>query len=251
MELNYNSLKQTILDLKNGARYLKDFSTIAIKEIQFILNSRNYYKGKIDGLYGPQTAKGFAIFKKDRYLAYPELIGFSTIKALAEASILNKITPKIESVPFIEPKVNLAAGSKTGASMLLPTGERVYSNQFMIEGIPLTWGEFTKNCTRQIPDLYILRNAYLTAKNFGKIRSIANCPIAITSGYRPPHLKIGAKYSQHKLALALDMYPLDKNLNRLWHIFIKSNIVGCGDARRLNFLHADWRESGNRVVFYY
>jgi hypothetical protein len=32
--------------------------------------------------------------------------------------------------------------------MKLPGGEIGYANQYIVEGIPLTWGEATKDCTR-------------------------------------------------------------------------------------------------------
>lgn len=255
MKLLSRSLKATKNELAKNKKELKDFNQQALVEIQTILKANNYYHGVVDGLVGPKTYQAFAKFKADRYLAYPTWVGYSTIKAL-DAIKPSKIKPLTqESSPIYsiakEVKLNLFAGTKTGRSMTLPGNILVYQNQYIVPGIPLTWGEMTKNCTRVPHSKQIVRNIIHIAEQFSKIRSVYGSALHITSGYRPPHLKIGARYSQHKRGLAIDVFPLDRKLNRLWQIVLKSNVVGVGDGRKKGFIHCDWRTNSKRVIFNY
>ena len=44
--------------------------------------------------------------------------------------------------------INLKAGDRSGNTMRLPNGKLVFANEFIVPGVPLTWGEVTKDCTR-------------------------------------------------------------------------------------------------------
>lgn len=143
------------------------------------------------------------------------------------------------------------------SSMVLPTGQKVYSNQLIVEGIPLTWGEATKDCTR-VPDTKeLVENAVRLAKTWGKVREKFGSPLIITSGYRPPSVNRaigGASQSQHLFFRALDMQPVNGDFSRLWEILKASEFTGLGDAvfmgRNKGFFHADIRPGG-RVIFPY
>lgn len=243
------NIKQELLNKKV---YLKDFNQLAIKELQIILQHNNYYSGIIDGLLGPKTYKGLAQFKKDRYLEYADRLGFSTLKALelVAPKTKQKFTPERVSIDE-NIKLNLFAGKKLGNSMRLPDKTLVYANEWIIPGIPFTWGEITKECIRIPESQNIVDNIIHLVKQYSLIRNQLNMPIKITSGYRPSYLKIGAEKSQHKQGLAIDAIPIDKDLNKLWNIILKSNAYGIGDGRKFGFVHSDWRQNKQRVIFNY
>lgn len=146
-------------------------------------------------------------------------------------------------------------GSNTGNSMRLPTGETVYANQLIIESIPLTWGEMTKNCTRFPATKEIVFNIEVITKEFGEIRDKAGVPLVITSGYRPAAVNRavgGARFSQHVHGLAIDVCPKPGtiSLNKLYEI-IKAVAVtgGIGDGRHRGFIHRD-RRPNKRVIYF-
>lgn len=146
-------------------------------------------------------------------------------------------------------------GEKTGNSMKLPTGKLVYANECIVEGIPLTWGECTKSCTRKPLHREEVVNAINLTKVFGRIRDKFDSPIAVTSGYRPPEVNRavgGASKSQHVYFKALDIFPLDGNFKKLYQCILASNATGVGDGvdSGKNFYHFDTRD-GVRVLFGY
>ncbi len=230
---------------------ITDCSPELVKEIQELL------KIAVDGIVGPITKQAFTDFKEDNQLEYPLFLGVTTAKQLLTLKGKEETASEIDDGLGIEPKLNLEAGKRTGRSMRLPNGEVVYENQYIVEGIPLTWGEATKGCNR-IPTISeYVNNAVRMAKIWGEVRQKFGSPIIITSGYRPPHINKevrGAPNSQHLYFRALDMKPMNGDVRKLWEVLKDSRFVGLGDAvfrgRNKGFFHADIRP-GNRVIFGY
>ncbi len=139
--------------------------------------------------------------------------------------------------------------------MLLPTGETVRADQRIIETIPLNWGEMTANCTRIPQSKEIVSNIYTITREFGEIREKAQCPLIITSGYRPPGVNRavgGVSNSQHLYGLAVDIKPAPGgiSLNQLWEVIkAVAKTGGVGDGRHRGFIHRD-RRPNNQVIYF-
>lgn len=224
---------------------LTDCDPNLIKEIQAIL------KIDVDGVVGPMTKQAFAEFKLDNDLEFPLNLGVTTAKELLKQK--GQEETAANDGEGSEPKLNPDAGSRTGKTMTLPTGEVVYANQYIVAGIPLTWGEATKNCTRIPTSKEYVENAVKLAKVWGEVRDKFGSPLYITSGYRPPHenRKIGgARNSQHLYFRALDMQPMNGDFKKLFEVLKASSFTGLGDGRNKGFFHADIRPSG-RIIFPY
>lgn len=143
------------------------------------------------------------------------------------------------------------------SSMRLPNGDIVRAEQQIIETIPLTWGEMTKDCTRVPLTNQIVQNLLIIAKEFGEIREKAGSPLIITSGYRPPAVNRavgGASHSQHIQGLAIDFKPAPEgiSLNQLWEVVRSvAKTGGVGDGRRRGFIHRDRRPNSSVIYFGY
>ena len=217
-------------------------------EIQTQLNKKGLYTGEVDGIVGSGTKKALAEFKESIWLAYPDLVGASVAGSLLE---IGEHLGNSESSQKTTNSVD--SNQLTGATMKLPTGELVYANQQIVNNISLTWGEFTKDCTRVPESKEIVANIIKTTKGFGEIRDKWNSPIIVTSGYRPPAVNKaigGASRSQHLFGLALDFYPAQGSIYDLLEVVKSSSVVGVGLGMKKGFLHGDYR-SGSRVVFDY
>lgn len=238
---------ESFIKSNSSAISILDISPELVKEIQTLL------KIEADGIAGEFTKQAFSEFKTDSNLEYPLILGVTTAKELLELT-----TEETSANDAALPQVLLKdTGSKTGRSMKLPTGEIVYANQHIVDGIPLTWGEATKGCTRIPTSKEYVANAIKLAKTWGVVRDKFGSPLSITSGYRPPLVNSsvgGAKNSQHLYFRALDMIPQNGDFKKLLDVLKASNFTGIGDAvfmgRNKGFLHADIRP-GSRVIFAY
>jgi hypothetical protein len=212
---------------------------------------RGAYLEKVDGIVGPATLNALKSFKSDFYLEHPELIGNTTLKALSELDPPDKVTEQATEIILT---VNAAAGSRTGRSATLPGAGLVYANQWIRPGIPLTWGEMTKDMTRLPTDKTVVANIVNFAAAFGQIRAKFGSPIAITSGYRPKAVNDaigGASKSQHVPGKAADIRPANGEFDKLLAVLKSIDAVGgIGLGEKAGgFLHADTREK--RVIFPY
>ena len=239
---------QDFIKLNSPAILITEANPSLVIHIQKLLNI------EADGIVGELTKQAFIEFKEDNNLQYPLGLGVSTAKELLKL-VDNEDSGYEDSLAL--PVLNKAAGSKTGAFMKLPRGEIVYANQYIVEGIPLTWGEATKNCTRIPTSSEYVANAIKLARTWGEVRDKFGSPMTITSGYRPPNVNRsvgGAKNSQHLYFRALDIVPLNKDFKRLWEVLKISDFTGLGDAvfmgKNKGFFHVDTRP-GNRVIFAY
>ncbi|QLE46394.1 hypothetical protein FD723_39985 (plasmid) [Nostoc sp. C052] len=237
---------------------IDDLPKELITEIQECLKVGGYLQ-YVDGIVGSQTKLAFGKFKEDVWLEHPAVLGTTTAKALLE--LREKRECAAEAIAKQEDLKLLASdvlGSKTGKSMLLPTGRTVYENELILPGIPLTWGEATKGCTRIPTQVEEVINAVNLAEAFGEVRDSFGSPLAITSGFRPnrPHdinkACGGRPQSQHIYFKALDISPLNGNFSKLWLILKSSKFTGLGDgvSTGKGFYHVDIRSSG-RVIFGY
>ncbi|MFM6158111.1 MAG: D-Ala-D-Ala carboxypeptidase family metallohydrolase, partial [Sphaerospermopsis kisseleviana] len=221
-------------------------------EIQTLLKRKGLYPSDIDGKVGKLTIEGFAKFKESIWLDSPELIGPSVAGALIEIAVGHSLSEQALDTQS-EPLPESSQGDKTGKTMKLPNGTIVYERELIVEGIPLTWGEFTQGCTRVPERNEIVNNMIKTAKGFGKIRQTFGSPLRINSGYRPPAINRavgGARASQHIHGLALDISPINGSMQKLFEICRASDCTGLGRGMHRGFVHIDWR-AGGRVVFDY
>lgn len=210
----------------------------------------------VDGVLGDKTTAAFIQFKEDSFLSYPKAVGPGTIDALEELSPKHEVSEQNDLNPT---KVNPDLGKKTGPSATLPLVGLVYANEMILPDSYITWGEMTRNFSRMPlatsefgSQETVVRNMQALAKAFQQVRQRFGSPIAINSAYRPPNLAIGARFSQHKYARALDVRPLNGDYQKLLEaIKSVSAIKGIGLAGpRKGFWHMDIRP-GNRVSFRY
>jgi hypothetical protein len=237
--------------------------TTTLAEIQRILatvktseHPNGYYTGEVDGLPGRKTAIAFAEFKEDHWLEHPDILGHSTVLALLEvAKGAHPVTEQAQGLNQ-RPLPTHELGTRSGASMRLPDNKLVFANEFIAPGCHLTWGEFTKNCTRPLEEKYQIANAIAYAKCFGWVRDKWGSAIGMTSGYRPPAVNRavgGVSGSQHPYANAGDIYPITGSIHDLLAVVKVSPFVGVGLGMCRGFIHTDTRKgsSKNKVVFSY
>lgn len=224
-----------------------------IEDVELIKEIQRCLRVDIDGAIGGETLGALADFKARESLANPTLIGATTAKELLE----EKEEKGDGEANNASPKINTEAGNKTGVTMKLPSGEIVYANQYVYAGVPLTWGEVTKNCTRVPTTKEYVENAIKLAKVWGEVRDKFGSPIYITSGYRPPAVNRavgGVSNSQHLYFRALDMQPINGDFRKLFEVLKASEFTGLGDAvfmgRNKGFFHGDIRPGG-RAIFAY
>ena len=246
-------------------KFLKSGETIPVtslssdtaKEIQLILRHANLYTGEIDGVVGWKTREAIAQFKEQNFLEYPDQFGTSTAEALLDyhGELKHPVSEQNseEDVKLLPDEV---LGSKTGQSAILPSGKRVYENELIINGIPLSWGEMTKGMTRWPVSIQVEGRFEVIAKEFGEIREKAKVPLVITSGYRPPKVNAevhGSKFSRHMKGDAIDFYPLSGlSLEELWNItkaVAKTGGLGYGIPK--GFIHRDRRPNQSVVTWPY
>lgn len=226
-------------------------------------DNRDGLADEIDGKIGDRTLKAFVEFKNDFHLQYPEILGASTIDLLASAEPRQVIegddapTASDQTAPTT---INPDAGNRTGASARLPKVGLIYANEFVVPGTYVTWGEMTKGLTR-LPIASaefgsaeaIVLSLIELAKVFGKIRTKFDSPIAITSGYRPPNLKIGARQSQHKYGRGLDLRPANGDFEMLLET-IKAvpevKKIGLAGPSKGGFWHIDIRPGKQERRFF-
>jgi peptidoglycan hydrolase-like protein with peptidoglycan-binding domain len=230
---------------------ITEASPEVVKEIQSIL------KIEVDGIVGSTTKQAFADFKEAQQLEFPLGLGVTTAKELLEFKDKEETASQKDDSTG-EGKLNPEAGKRTGNTMRLPNGEIVYENQYIVEGIPLTWGEATKGCTRVPTINEYVQNAVRLAKVWGGVREKFGSPIRITSGYRPPAVNQavgGVRNSQHLYFRALDMQPLNGDFRKLLEVIEASDFTGIGDAvfrgRNKQFFHGDIRPGGRVPTFKY
>jgi hypothetical protein len=247
---NIKSLSEFV-KLNPPAIFITDAHPDLVKEIQEIL------KIEADGIVGPLTKQAFSEFKEENKLEFPLGLGVTTVKELLDLKGNEETGSDQEESTNSEANINPSAGSRTGSTMKLPGGEIVYANQYIVEGIPLTWGEATKDCTRIPTSSEYVANAIKLAKVWGGVREKFDSPIRITSGYRPPAVNRsvgGVSNSQHIYFRALDMQPMNGDFRKLWEVLKASQFTGLGDAvfmgRNKGFFHGDTRPSG-RIIFPY
>jgi peptidoglycan hydrolase-like protein with peptidoglycan-binding domain len=237
--------------LNAPAVFITEIQSELVSEIQELL------KIDVDGIVGPLTKQAFADFKARNNLEYPLGLGVSTAKELLE--LKDKEETASDDGKDLSPQATVSpdAGSRTGNSMKLPSGQLVYANEYVIAGIPLTWGEITANCTRVPTANEYVENAIKVVRNWGEVREKFGSPIRITSGYRPPAVNKavgGVSNSQHLYFRAIDMQPLNGDFRKLWEVLKASKFTGLGDAvfmgRNKGFFHADIRP-GSRIIFPY
>lgn len=246
--------KLTEIVEKNITVNINEADVDLIKEIQTQLNKKGLYLSKIDGIVGELTKQALAVFKKSIWLAAPELVGKSTAASLLE---IGEHQGSSESSQVIANFNVVNDNQLTGATMTLPTGELVYANQQIVVGIPLTWGEMTKDCKRVPESKDIVENIIEVTKVFGEVRDKWGSSIIVTSGYRPLAVNKavgGASKSQHIVGKAIDCKPAQGDIYKFYDVVAgimrTKGTGGLGRGMRLSFVHYDIRP-GDLVVFDY
>ena len=211
-------------------------------------------------LPGPVDAatvqRAWARFKKKNYQSCPSTIGPGSAQLLLDAL---GVPHPVASEQVASSLVTLddQAGNRTGKRKTLPgSGKIVYQNEYIMPGIPLTWGECTKGMSdeRWPTQKAEVDNAIRLVKAFGEVRRRYGKPLAINSGFRPPAVNRrigGATRSQHIYFKALDIRPLDGNFPKLLQaVRATSSVKGIGLGQKRGFIHMDIRD-GNRIEFPY
>lgn len=236
--------------------FLKDADLDTVKWVQQQLAKGGYLdRACVDGIDCLKTYGALAKFKQDFYLQYPNAIGPTTLDLLAKIEEKRAGADQPE-IPALQ--VNEEAGSNTGRSTRLPVVGKIYENEMVVAGTHITWGELTRGLTRlpvQTAEFgtteEVVGRLLTLAKVFGKVRAKFGSPIAINSAYRPPNLKIGALYSQHKYGRALDVRPLNGDYDGLIRaIKAVPEVKGIGrGGPGYGFWHMDIRPISKRVYF--
>jgi hypothetical protein len=252
-----------LLTTLSGHISINAIAPATLTEIQRILSNvktseypSGYYTGEVDGIPGRQTAIAFARFKEDHWLQYPDILGRSTILALLE--VAKGVHPVTEQTQDLNqtPLSSEIIGTRTGASMRLPDNRLVFANELIAPGSYLTWGEFTKNCTRPLEEKYQIANAIAYAKTFAWVRDKWGSPIGMTSGFRPPAINRavgGVSGSQHPYANAGDVFPITGSIYELLAVIKVSPFTAIGLGMCKGFIHTDIRkgQSNSKIVFSY
>ena len=225
------------------SQHISSLNPDLTKEVQQILDIT------VDGIVGKETTSAFTQFKIQNYLSYPEFLGKTTAQSLVVHAERHFVTEQLDNIPT---KLLEDAGQKTGKTANLPLVGLVYMNEFIVSGIPLTWGEMTKDFNpRRIPiSDDVVRNLIELAKAFGIARSKYGKPVAVTSGYRPAALGIGVRNSQHIPGRAIDACPLNRADLSQWHRIVMATpeFTAVGNAVSKGFVHADIRPSNSSQI---
>ncbi len=139
--------------------------------------------------------------------------------------------------------------------MITPSGKPVNKNTPIYPGSNFTWGEATKNCTRQLENLYIddkliitaveiEKNIVATAIRLDELRErLKSRPIWLNSWYRPAKINKsvgGAKYSRHQYGDAADIRSNYFTPNYIYQLLNIDHNDG-GLHAYPSFVHIDWR----------
>lgn len=176
---------------------VQDLPPKVAKGIQALLLEAGYYFGKVDGIPGPLTQKAWEDFKEQNYLAYPHLVGYSSLAQLIdETKDENDVkysgvnTKKIGTItiPGLHYKINLV--------------DPIIANGHFY------WYEATHNGERIPTDASITLNIIRLAEELERVRDRLDKPMIVTSWYRPPHINRrvgGASRSRHMTGEAVDL----------------------------------------------
>jgi hypothetical protein len=179
------------------------------KNIQSALKSIGY-EIVVDGLVGRSTQECFAKWKRSSYLEHPDILGIATKKLLLadykdSLGTATHVLDVDEQESII--KHNPAdLGTRTGVSITLPSGDRIWENQMILPGGHFTWKEALKpGLVRKPTSSQEVQNILETARWMEKVREVlGDDPLGVTSFYRPIYLRIGAINSQHTKGNAVD-----------------------------------------------
>jgi zinc D-Ala-D-Ala carboxypeptidase len=147
--------------------------------VQEQLKRGGYYTGRLDGQVGPQTRQAFRQFKQDYCLEYPQLLGPTTIDALAE----------LEEMKSDPNDLQLSENFKLSEMLRSRTAQSK-----KIKNYPTS------------PD-HIENMKALCQHILEPVRAHFGMPISPTSGYRCPELNAavgGVGNSQHMVGEAVD-----------------------------------------------
>lgn len=197
----------------NESSLLSDLDPAALKLVQEALGKLGYYPGPIDGLFGKNTAHGFAEWKADNYLGETTKIGPSSWQQLKQQA------GEVIAVNWNDPNCQI-------------------SKHFTVR-------EVTNGDRRRIPTRAdIQQNILLLAKELDKIRDDWGKPLGVTSWYRPPDVNRavgGARNSQHIYGKAADIYPIGGNIFEFQKWLDARWDKALGYGAKKGFVHLDLR----------
>lgn len=171
------------------------------KALQSLLATAGYMKpSDVDGIFGKQSAQAFQDFKRVNYLAKPEILGKASLaKLVKEAEEADRKAQKLDTG---KPE------SKSGASIKLPTGLRVYLADPILPGGHFSWAEATHGGERIPVSREIEGNIIKVAKAIEAPRVKLGRSFRVTSWYRTPQANRacgGASRSRHLVGDAVDI----------------------------------------------
>lgn len=198
---------------------LSEASTAQLKPVQEALKALGYYDDAIDGIFGKNTAHGFAEWKADNYLLHTDAIGPASYKQLTEQA--KQTIGNIDWNDF---------SSKV--------------SQYFTVGEVSLWKKdrIVTNKTHQ-------KNVIRLATELDKVRDWWGSGLKVTSWYRPPHVEktIGGSGANHPFGYAVDITPvkgsvitLQQRFQKEWYEAGKWN-GGFGKGSRKGFIHLDLR----------
>ena len=139
--------------------------------------------------------------------------------------------------------------------MILPDGDVVTKNTPIYSGSNFTWGEVTKDCTRQLQTLIIDGKIIATAddiqdkiinaaKELDQYRELlGGRPLWVNSWYRPREVNKrvgGSKWSRHQYGDAIDIRSDYRSSQDIYRYLDKLHMSG-GLGRYFSFVHVDFR----------
>jgi len=191
--------------------FLKDLSKADLKKVQEALTRKGFYTFP-DGIFGKDTARQFANWKRSIHMGIPDKIGKESWAVLF--------------APAIVPDWG---NFKSKVSKYFTVGEVSQNSRERI----------VYNTVHQA-------NVLRLAAELDKVREAWGHPIGVTSWYRPPAVerRVRGSFANHPFGFAADIYPLgggsiwafERWLDKFW-----GRKGGLGYGAKKGFVHVDLR----------
>lgn len=236
--------------------HLSALNTADARWVQQRLADGGYLdSSEVDGVIGTKTLAAFNSWKLDSFQTHPGLIGPGSVMLLAQ---LERPDPIGEQPANLAQRPNTQAGTRTGASAMLPLVGQVWANQWIDPEFPyFTWGEMTAGLTRIPKTPELVKNGLALVRTLGIVRKRHGVVWIVTSAYRTPEVNRrigGASRSTHLSFRGADVSPVNRDFAKVVAIARATpQIRGIGFGQKRGFIHLDigWDDNTKRREFGY